>query len=231
VAKRHFTPALFAFLRELEQNNEKIWWEKNKSRYRETVQAPALEFISDFAERLAAISPHFTADALPVGGSLMRPYRDIRFSADKTPYKTNVGIQFRHETGKDVHAPGLYLHLEPAGSFAGVGMWRPDSATAGQVRHRIASRPKDWAKATGTRAFTEIWAVEHDEDEMLKRVPREFDGDQPHGHDLRLRSFVAASRLSQRDITSSGFDTRLATMFGRSAGFARFLCDAIGAGF
>lgn len=231
MAKRHFTPGLFTFLRELEQNNEKTWWEKNKSRYVETVQTPALEFIADFAPRLASISPHFTADARTVSGSLMRPYRDIRFSPDKTPYKTNVGIQFRHETGKDVHAPGFYLHLEPAGSFAGVGMWRPDSATAGQVRQRIASRPTDWSKATGTRAFTEIWAVEHDEDEMLKRVPRGFDGDQPHGDDLRLRSFVASSRLSQRDIASGGFDTRLATMFDRSAGFARFLCDAIRAGF
>lgn len=229
MAKRHFTPALFSFLRELAEHNEKTWWDQNKDRYIETVREPALDFISDFAPGLGAISSHFLADSRTTGGSLMRPYRDIRFSPDKTPYKTNVGIQFRHEMGRDVHAPGFYLHLEPVGSFAGVGMWHPDAATAGLVRQRIAARPEEWSDATRARTFTEVWALEHDEDEMLKRVPRDLDGDDRHGDDLRLRSFVAVSRLSQREITSGGFDTRLATMFGRSAGFARFLCDAIGA--
>ncbi|HVR78685.1 MAG TPA: TIGR02453 family protein [Acidimicrobiia bacterium] len=228
---RYFTPALFGFLRELAVNNEKTWWEQNKDRYVTVIREPALEFISDFAPRLAAISTHFVADSRTSGGSLMRPYRDTRFSPDKTPYKTNVGIQFRHETGKDVHAPGFYIHLEPAGSFAGVGMWRPDAATAGLVRQRIAGHPEEWSDATGSRTFTEVWALEHDEDEMLKRVPRELGGDPRHGDDLRLRSFVAVARLTQKEITSDGFDTRLATMFGRSAGFARFLCDAIGARF
>jgi len=231
VAKRHFTPALYSFLRELAEHNEKAWWEQNKDRYIETVREPALEFISDFTPRLAAISEHFVADSRTSGGSLMRPYRDTRFSADKTPYKTNVGIQFRHETGKDVHAPGFYLHLEPAGSFAGVGMWRPDAATAGLARQRIAGHPEEWSDATGSRTFTEMWALEHDEDEMLKRVPKDFEADHPHADDLRLKSLVASSRLSQKDVTSSGFEARLGEMFSGAADYARFLCTATGTPF
>lgn len=231
MAKRYFTPSLFTFLRELEQNNEKTWWERNKSRYVETVQTPALEFIADFAPRLAGISPHFTADARTVGGSLMRPYRDIRFSPDKTPYKTNVGIQFRHESGKDLHAPGFYLHLEPAGSFAGVGLWRPETTVASRIRTHIAENPDAWSKATGTRTFTRDWVLERDEDEMLKRVPKDFDADHPHADDLRLKSFVASSRLSQKDVTSTGFEARLGLTFSGATDYARFLCTATGTPF
>ncbi|MGH8946657.1 MAG: DUF2461 domain-containing protein [Acidimicrobiia bacterium] len=231
MAKRHFSPSLFSFLRELADNNEKTWWDRNKDRYIEMVREPALDFISDFAPHLDAISPHFLAEAKTVGGSLMRPYRDVRFSPNKTPYKTNVGIQFRHGMGQDVHAPGFYLHLEPAGSFAGVGIWRPDTATARLIRQSIAAHPEKWATAIGARTFSKVWSLERDEDEMLRRVPKELDQDHPHRDDLRLKSFVAFSRLSQREVTTAGFDERLASMFGRSRGYAGFLCDAVGAAF
>src|SRR5438046_6848292 len=109
----HFDKATFTFLRELKTHNDRDWFAANKARYLATVQGPALRFIADFAPRLAKITQRLVADPRPVGGSLMRIYRDTRFSKDKAPLKTNVGIQFRHEAGKDVHAPGIYLHLEP----------------------------------------------------------------------------------------------------------------------
>ena len=125
MAKRHFKKDVFDFLNELESNNEKTWWENNKDRYIAVIREPALEFINDFEVSLKKISPHFVADSRTVGGSLMRPYRDVRFSKDKTPYKTNVGIQFRHEQGKDVHAPGFYVHIpEPVSPESGSGNQR-----------------------------------------------------------------------------------------------------------
>ena len=130
-------PALFDFLRELKANNERPWFEENKARYRAEVQGPMLDFIQAFAEPLAEISPHFRADPRANGGSLFRIYRDTRFSKDKTPYKTNVGAHFRHEAGKDAHAPGFYLHLEPGMCFAGCGVWHPDSPTLGRIRDAI----------------------------------------------------------------------------------------------
>ena len=91
-----FGPELFSFLEDLQANNDREWFAANRDRYEEHLLEPALAFIDAFAPRLEKISPHFRADARPSGGSLFRIYRDTRFSKDKRPYKTNVGIHFRH---------------------------------------------------------------------------------------------------------------------------------------
>lgn len=227
MANRHFTPALFSFLRELEGNNNREWWEDNKTRYHDVVRDPALEFIIDFGERLAKISPHFTADARTVGGSLMRPYRDIRFSKDKTPYKTNVGIQFRHEAGKDIHAPGYYLHLAPGSCFTGVGLWHPEADVAKAIRQAIHDDVDGWSAATKKKTFTGAWSITPDDDEMLKRVPPGFDPNHPFAEDLRMKTFMAGSRLTQKEVTSAGFDQDLSARFRKASAYTRFLCDAL----
>ena len=106
-----FSAATFSFLEELAAHNNRAWFEANKSRYESVVREPALQFIAAMAPLLAEFAPHFRAEPRRVGGSLMRVHRDTRFSRDKSPYKTNIGIQFRHALGKDVHAPGFYLHV------------------------------------------------------------------------------------------------------------------------
>ena len=146
-AERSFTPALFAFMRELREHNDRDWFKANKQRYEEDVREPAFAFISEFAGHLQEVAAHFVADPSPTGGSLFRIYRDTRFSKDKTPYKTHTGIHFRHEKAKDVHAPGFYLHLEPRNVFAAAGIWRPESATLGQIRDAIVREPEAWTGA------------------------------------------------------------------------------------
>ncbi|MGH8951847.1 MAG: DUF2461 domain-containing protein [Acidimicrobiia bacterium] len=225
--QKHFTPALFTFLRELDANNEKTWWEANKDRYHAVVRDPALDFITDFGTRLEKISPHFVADSRTVGGSLMRPYRDTRFSPDKTPYKTNVGIQFRHEAGKDIHAPGFYLHLAPGSCFAGVGLWHPETAVARELRQAIHDDVDGWAAATKTKQFTNTWSTTPDDNEMLKRVPPGLDPAHPYADDLRMKSFMAGATLSQKQVTTAGFDQDLASMFTRASRFTAFLCEAL----
>jgi uncharacterized protein (TIGR02453 family) len=229
--KKYFSAATFAFLRELEENNEKTWWDANKDRYLTAVRDPALDFVNDFGIRLKTISKHFVADSRTVGGSLMRPHRDTRFSADKTPYKTNVGIQFRHETGKDIHAPGFYLHLEPQACFAGVGLWHPETSVARRIRQGINDDVTGWSKATKTESFTEVWSLTPDEGDTLKRVPPEYARDHPHADDLRMKSFVAGARLTQRQVTSAGFDEELVSMYAEARAYTRFLCDAVGVPF
>ena len=113
------TPELFRFLGELRAHNERTWFEANKARYLSRVRDPVLAFIAEVAPKLSAISPHVVADPRPSGGSLLRIYRDTRFSRDKTPYKTNVGLRFPHGAGKDIHGPGYYLHLAPDEVFMG----------------------------------------------------------------------------------------------------------------
>ncbi len=231
MTKKYFTKGVFDFLNELESNNEKVWWEDNKDRYIRTIREPALEFINDFDSRLKRISPHFVAASRTLGGSLMRPYRDVRFSNDKTPYKTNVGIQFRHEQGKDVHAPGFYLHIEPRACFAGAGLWKPDTAVARAIRRSIHDDPAGWKKAAKGKAFSDTWSIAPDDNEMLKRVPKELDDGHPFPDDLRFKSFIAGARLSQARVTSKGFDAELAAMFTKASSFTRFLCDAMGVPF
>ena len=101
-----FEPRTVRFLEELKANNNREWFKEHKSRYEEEVLDVALRFIISMQEPLAEIAPRFTAVPTRVGGSLMRVYRDTRFSKNKLPYKTNIGIQFRHEQAKDVHSPG-----------------------------------------------------------------------------------------------------------------------------
>lgn len=223
----HFTPAVFTFLRELSANNNRAWWEDNKTRYREVIQEPSLDFIEDFGRRLKSISPHFIADPRANGGSLMRPYRDIRFSTDKTPYKTNVGIQFRHSRGKDIHAPGFYLHLEPKQCFAGAGLWTPEPAVARVIRQQINDEPQIWERVAHGPDFTALWTLADHESDRLQKVPKELDPDHPYSDDLRLKSFTAGTRMTQATVTSAGFADDLLGMYATTGPYIEFLCRAI----
>lgn len=225
---RHFTPALFRFLSDLEANNNREWFNANKDRYIEVVQEPALQFINDFASRLARISPHFRADARVQGGSLFRIYRDTRFSKDKTPYKTNTGMHFRHERSKDAHAPGYYLHLEPGECFMGVGLWRPETKVAYQIREAIAADPQGWKKAAHGKRFTDVYTLAG---ESLQRLPKGFDPDHPHIDDLKRKDFMASSRLTQKQVTSDGFIDEFEAHAKRGTPFMAFLCGAVGVDF
>lgn len=100
-----FRRELFQFLRQLRRHNNREWFAKNKARYHEAILEPALLFIGSFAPHLAELSPFFVADPRPMRGSLFRIYRDTRFSPDKRPFKTHVGIRFSHSSAKDAHAP------------------------------------------------------------------------------------------------------------------------------
>jgi uncharacterized protein (TIGR02453 family) len=224
MAARHFTRATFSFLRELAADNDRTWFHEHKDRYVETVQEPALEFIADFAPRLREISPHFLADARVVGGSLFRIQRDTRFSKDKTPYKTNTGVQFRHEAGKDAHAPGFYLHIEPTGSYAGVGLWRPETKDAYRVRAAIADDPASWRKASRGKRFVETWAPTG---ASLVRAPKGYDEDHPLIEDLKRKDFIASARLTQAQVVADDFIDTFEAMCRAAAPYVRFLCGAV----
>ncbi|MDH3925737.1 MAG: DUF2461 domain-containing protein, partial [Xanthomonadales bacterium] len=135
---RGFPKDFFAFFEDLKINNNRVWFNENKGRYRQSVVDPISEFIVCMAPRLHKLSKHYIANPKPHGGSMFRIYRDTRFSKDKTPYKTHAGVQFRHEAGKDAHAPGFYLHLAGDGIFYGGGVWNPASPQLNRIRDFIA---------------------------------------------------------------------------------------------
>ena len=221
-------PALFDFLRELKANNERPWFEANKARYIADVRDPMLDFIAALAEPLADISPHFVADPRANGGSLFRIYRDTRFSPDKTPYKTNVGAHFRHVAGKDAHAPGFYLHLDPETCLAGCGIWSPGGEALAQIRGAIADNPGDWTRVTQAKAFRETFDLMG---QSLKRPPRGFDAAHPLIEDLKRKDYVARTRFDEADAVQPDFLQRFVQMVSTGADFVSFLSRAVGVPF
>jgi uncharacterized protein (TIGR02453 family) len=221
----HFTPELFTFMRQLKRNNDREWFNKNKERYIEDVQQPALDFIADVAPGLRKISQNFIADPRPVGGSLFRIYRDVRFAKDKSPYKTHVGIHFRHRAAKDAHAPGFYLHLEPGEVFIGAGLWMPDTKTATMIRESIVERSAVWKKAVHSPPFSKSFSLSN---ESYVRVPRGFDPEHPLVDDLKLKSFIGIRSLDEKTATSARFIETFLTACRDSAPLLKFLCGAVG---
>jgi len=220
----HFTRKTFDFLRELAKNNNREWFKANKDRYERDVQTPAFNFIQDFSSHLNKLSPHFRADPRPVGGTLFRIYRDIRFSKDKSPFKTHTGIQFRHTHGKDAHAPGFYLHLDPEGCFMGLGIWRPDGKTLKRIREGLVEDPKGWRKATSGAAFKKRLELTGD---SLVRPPAGFDPNHPLIDDLRRKDFVAMASIPQAAVTDPGFLKEYAAMCRAGAPFISYLCGVL----
>lgn len=220
----HFTPSHYSFLRQLAKNNDRAWFKSHQDEYERFVRQPALEFISTVAPLLDSISPYFRADASKVGGSLMRIHRDMRFSKDGAPYKTNTGIQFRHRSGADVHAHGFYLNLEPAQSFLGVGVYQPATAVAYDIRKAIDSEPDRWRQVTTEPPFTDDFElIGH----SLVKPPRGYTEDHPLLADLKRKDFIAMATLTQAEVTSHDFADRFVERCRSAAPFMRFLCEAV----
>lgn len=213
------------FLCDLSDNNTRDWFAANKERYEQSFLAPSLEFISAVEKPLLRVAPMLEAKAKRVGGSLMRIYKDTRFSNDKTPYKTNIGIQFRHSAGKDVHAPGIYLHIAEDECFVGAGMWRPDSTATQGIRAAIEAEPKAWQKAVGGKRFTDAFELY---DDRLKTAPRGVAKDHPMIESLRLKSFLGMSKLTRKQIESPTLVDSLIQHIKAAAPLMNFLCKAVG---
>jgi len=228
MAESRFTPETFRFLTELALNNSWSWFEANKSRYEALVREPALAFIRGAQPHLRKISSHLVASDRKVGGSLMRIHRDVRFSRDKSPYKTNVGIQFRHEVGKDVHAPGLYVHIAPDECFLGAGVWHPDAKALGAIRRQIAEYPAQWKRASQGKRFAGEFALSGS---SLTRSPKGFDPEHPWIEDLKRTDFIAVAPLSPREVTSREFPRAATARLGAGKSLMAFLCEALNLAF
>ena len=219
-----FTPKLFQFFIELAQNNERAWFQANKERFETHVRTPALAFITAFGPHLAKISKRYVADARPVGGSLFRINRDIRFAKDKSPYKTMAGLHFRHEHGKDVHAPGFYLHLEPKDVFMGAGLWHPEPEQQQKIRAAIVAKPAAWKKVSAA-ALKDGARLSG---ESYKRPPKGVDPEHPLIADLMRKDFITLTAFTERQATSPDFLERFVEGCRAQAPLMKFLTGAVG---
>lgn len=211
---------LFAFLAELRRHNNREWFNENKDRYLAEVRDPALALVAALAPGLHGISRQISVDPKPSGGSMMRIYRDTRFSRDKTPYKTNVGIHFGLKAPRNFDAPGFYLHLEPGHVFMGAGIWHPQADALRAVREAIVKDSRGWAAARRV-------GLAHDE-ASLKRPPRGFDPEHPLVEDLKRLSFTTGAEFTQQQACAPGFAARYVAACRRAAPLMRFLARAMG---
>lgn len=222
---RHFTPRLFSFLRDLAAHNDREWFTAHRGRYESDVREPARAFIRDVAPHLEEFAPHLIVDDSKSGGSLMRINRDLRFSPDGPPYKSYVGIHFRHEEFKERSAPSIFLRLEPRRSAIGIGLWRPDAAAAGAVRSAIVERPEDWREIVEDLRIADAFDLVGD---SLRRPPRGIDPDNPLIEVLKRKDFAVALPLTQARVTAPGFLDDFAGTCRQSRPFLEFLAAAVG---
>lgn len=220
------SPATVQFMAELADNNNREWFNANKKRYEQDVKEASLAFIREFGEVLPTIAPHVEAIAKVQGGSLFRIYRDTRFSKDKTPYKTNVAMHFRHShTSKDVHGPGFYLHFGPQGATLGAGMWGPAKDDLKALRDAICADATAWSEAWDeTAASGWDWYG----DNALKRAPKGYDPEHEHIETLKRKSFAITRPIDLKDVYKAGFATRLAGYYAETSPLMAFECEAIG---
>jgi uncharacterized protein (TIGR02453 family) len=200
-----FTTATLRFLSGLARNNRKPWFEAHRAQYEAVVKDPLRELIEEMDVRLARFAPEITGDPRR---SMFRIYRDIRFSADKSPYKTHASCWFYHRDGTRAvgreasgGGAGFYFQIGPKNSFLGGGMWMPPREALGRLRDAIAEDPRRFEKAMSDARVKRRFGGLSDE-AMLKRVPRGFAPDHPAAHWLRYQSFVLGRELTDAQALS-----------------------------
>ncbi|WP_020590340.1 DUF2461 domain-containing protein [Kiloniella laminariae] len=220
-----FPKAGFDFLEELKENNTRDWFQAHKKRYRETLQDPLLDFIQAMVEPLAGLTPHFVADARRNGGSMFRIHRDVRFSKDKRPYKEHAACHFRHGLGRDVHAPGFYVHLATDEVFYGAGIWLPPSDALYKIRRAIADRPEAWSRVIEDKQLQKMFGGVGGDG--LLRPPKGFAADSPHLEDLKRKTLFLMHRSSPEAAQKPEFLPDVVKAYQAAMPMMHFLCKAV----
>jgi len=226
-----FSPATLSFLRNLKRHNERPWFEAHRAEYEGDVKAPMRELIEEMDVRLARLAPEIIGDPKR---SMFRIYRDIRFSSDKSPYKTHASCWLYHRdgtrgVGREAAGggAGFYFQIAPGDSFTGGGMWMPPREALIKLRDAIAEDPKEFAKiATDKRVLRRFGGL--DEEAMLRRVPRGFAPDHPGARWLKFQSFVTGRPLSDAQAISARLPALLEADFRLMLPLVRWINGVLG---
>jgi len=226
-----FRPAALTFFRGLARNNTKDWFEARRTVYEEEVKVPMTLLVEEVDARLGTVAPEIVGQPKR---SMFRIHRDIRFSKDKSPYKTHSACWFFHrDAGHGVGSQnahggaGFYFHLEPKGCFSGGGIWMPPTPTLKAIRQRLAEDYRTFAKIVSAPPFKRTFG-ELDAESMLTRPPNGYDADHPAGQWLRYKSFTAGRELSLADVQSQKLPDLLVKQFATMLPLVRWLNSALG---
>lgn len=226
-----FTPKAFTFLRGLAKNNRKEWFEEHRATYEGELKRPLALLIEEMDVHLATIAPEIIGSPKK---SAFRIHRDVRFSKDKSPYKTHVACWFFHRDaghgvgGEAAHGgAGFYFHLAPTGSFCGGGIWMPPRPALARIRQQLVDDLEGFEELVLDKAFKRRFGA-LDPEGMLTRLPRGFDADHPAGPWLKYQSFTAGCALSQDEVTNAALPNTLAKHFAAMTPVVRWLNTALG---
>ena len=208
---------VIAFLNELKSNNNRDWFNENRKQY-ENAKRDFEELFNSIIPKLYKLDPSIgTPDAKK---SIFRIYRDVRFSKDKSPYKTNFG-GFIAKGGRKGGYAGYYLHLEPGNSFVGGGLYMPPSDSLKKVRSEVMYHVDEFKGIIRDKAFRKYFNTI--EGEKLKRPPKGFPADFPDIELLKMKSYVVFNRLDDQQIVSDNLEQYVVNAFGAMVPFVHFL--------
>jgi uncharacterized protein (TIGR02453 family) len=198
-----FRPEAIQFLADLTANNDRAWFQPRKADYERLLKQPLEALCAALAERFEARGLPLTADP---ARSPFRIYRDVRFSRDKSPYKTNIGASFPWTGGGDA-APVGYFHVEPGAAFTGGGLWHPEPARLNAFRRLIDTAPGRIHAVIDDPAFVATFGGLMGA--QLSRVPRGYRADHPEADLLKLKDVGFSHRLSDADLFSPELPDRV----------------------
>ena len=224
-------PRAMTFLRGLAKNNRKEWFEEHRADYETTVKGPMAALVEEVDVRLAEITPEIVGSPKK---SMFRIHRDVRFSKDKSPYKTNAACWFYHRDagrgvgGEAAHGgAGFYFHFAPTGSFCGGGIWMPPRPALQRIRQSLVDDVEGFDEIVLARAFRRRFG-DLDPEAMLTRMPRGYDESHPAAKWLRYQSFTAGVELSASEVHGAKLPDILAKHYAALAPMIRWLNDALG---
>src|SRR5215470_9953792 len=226
-----FRPAAFQFLQDLARNNQKPWFEANRDVYERELREPMRQLVEALDARLAGIAPEIVGDPKR---SLFRIHRDVRFSANKAPYKTNAGAWLYHrDAGRKVGregeggGAGFYFHIDTTTCFMAGGIWMPAPPALLRIRAAIAAQPTVLTRLTSAPSFWRRFDGVSEE-VKLSRVPRGFPSDHPAAEWLKLQSFTARAPIARSVVTSPRLVDSLCRDFALLVPLVRWLNRALG---
>ncbi len=209
------------FLAELKENNNKEWFDENRRTY-EGCRAQMLELIQELIEGIAAFDPSLTA--VEAKQCIFRINRDIRFSKDKTPYKTNFGA-LMGAAGRKTEGTGYYIHIAPGQVFTGGGIYKPQPEMLSKIRQEIDYNSKDLLKIIEAPEFKNRFG--EIQGEQLKTAPKGYPKDHPFIHLLRYKSYYVLEEYSDENACQETFVKKALESYQAAFSFNSFLKDAI----
>jgi uncharacterized protein (TIGR02453 family) len=192
-------PQTLEFLKELEDNNNREWFQANKERY-ESARENLIDFTAGIITGLHKIDPGVNGD-LDAKKCVMRIYRDIRFSKNKTPYKNNFGVSIP-ASGLKLGGVEYYLHVQPGKSFIAGGYWMPEPEHLKAIRQEIDYNAADLKKTIDDKEFIKLFG-EFRKQDQLKTVPRDYSADNENIDLLKLKSFIVSHQLTDKELMNT----------------------------